>query len=757
MRIPYQAIVDKSLDASGLRAWLKPRHPALAYGVAALLPALAQAARLPLHPPTLIPFITFVPFMLLSASFGGLGPGLLTTVLCTLESVYFATEPTGSFRVADPRNWFGVSALAFTGVVASVLFERLRRARHAHMAAYSELAAIQSHAPVMLLVVDGQLRVRKANDLAVELSGLSAKDVLGFGPGTAIGCLHALADPQGCGHGPECTACTIRTAVLDTLRNGARHSGEEGWVSVSADGSERMRCLQVATVPMQLDEAGRTALICAQDITESKSAQAELRRQAELIDLSHDAIVTLDKNRAITGWNTGAQEMYGWTRGEALGSVLHRLLRTSAAVSVAKIDDILSLAGRWRGELEQECHDGTRLVVDSQQVLLRDSGGRPAGILEIDRDITKNKRAEAELHKAHRRTTAILESISDGFIALDRESRYVYVNQAAERILGVSRQELLGQNLWEVWPNTAETPFGEAQRRAVEQNIPVRVEALYGEPLNGWFEVRNYPSPEGLSQFFTEITARKEAEEEIRRLNAELEQRVRERTAQLEAANQELETFAYTVSHDLRAPLRGVEGWSQALVEDFGSQLDGEARHYLERVRTEAQRMAQLIDDLLQLSRLTNAPLDRGPVDLTELARSIAGNLRETHPSRNLEFAIQPGLTAHGDARLLEVALTNLMGNAVKFTGERAVARIEFGRTEQAGTPVLYIRDNGAGFDMAYAGSLFGAFQRLHKTSEFPGTGIGLATVQRVIRRHGGRIWAEAQVDRGASFYFTLE
>jgi light-regulated signal transduction histidine kinase (bacteriophytochrome) len=185
--------------------------------------------------------------------------------------------------------------------------------------------------------------------------------------------------------------------------------------------------------------------------------------------------------------------------------------------------------------------------------------------------------------------------------------------------------------------------------------------------------------------------------------------------------------------------------------------LDEEARHYLGRVRSEAQRMGQLIDDLLRLSRVTRAPLNRDRVDLTAVAHGIAGSLRELHAGRQIEFAIQPELTASGDAQLLEVALTNLLGNSAKFTGKQPVGRIEVGRTEREGRPAFYVRDNGAGFDMAYARSLFGPFQRLHRASEFPGTGIGLATVQRIIHRHGGRVWAEAQVDRGATFYFTLE
>ena len=241
------------------------------------------------------------------------------------------------------------------------------------------------------------------------------------------------------------------------------------------------------------------------------------------------------------------------------------------------------------------------------------------------------------------------------------------------------------------------------------------------------------------------------------RLNTELERHVKERTVQLEGSNRELEAFCYSVSHDLRAPLRGIDGWSLALLEDYRDKLDEKGRQQLQRVRADTQRMGRLIDDLLMLSRVARGPIQRSPVDLTALAQGVADRLREAEPERRVEFAVQPGLTAQGDARLLEIVLSNLLGNAWKFSGGRPLTQVEFGQTEVEGRPALFVRDNGVGFDMIYAQKLFGAFQRMHKASEFPGTGIGLATVQRVIQRHGGRVWAEAQVDRGATFYFTLE
>jgi light-regulated signal transduction histidine kinase (bacteriophytochrome) len=249
------------------------------------------------------------------------------------------------------------------------------------------------------------------------------------------------------------------------------------------------------------------------------------------------------------------------------------------------------------------------------------------------------------------------------------------------------------------------------------------------------------------------------AEEQIVRLNAELEQRVHEATdhsVQLEAVNKELEAFSYSVSHDLRAPLRAIDGFSQALLEDCGSTLDDQGRHYLQRVRAATERMSQLIDDLLSLARVTRSAMQWESVDLSQLAQTIAAELEKTQPGRRAKVVIAPQLLARGDARLLRIALENLLGNAWKYTSKCPQALIEFGVTASGGQPAYFVRDNGVGFDMAYAGKLFGAFQRLHTEAEFPGTGIGLATVQRIIHRHHGRTWADGAVGQGATFYFTL-
>lgn len=256
-----------------------------------------------------------------------------------------------------------------------------------------------------------------------------------------------------------------------------------------------------------------------------------------------------------------------------------------------------------------------------------------------------------------------------------------------------------------------------------------------------------------LAELQGEVMERQQAQQAVQGLNQEL----RKAIIELEVVNKELEAFSYSVSHDLRAPLRSIDGFSQALLEDCYDHLDLTGQDYLQRIRLATQRMGQLIDDLLKLSRVTRSEMHVESVDLSLLACRICSELQQTQPEREVEFAIQTGLVAKGDARLLEVLLENLLNNAWKFTSKKTQAQIEFGEVSpKSEIPVYFVRDNGAGFEMTYVNKLFVPFQRLHRMNEFPGNGIGLATVQRIVHRHGGRAWAEAGVDRGATFYFTL-
>jgi PAS domain S-box-containing protein len=372
--------------------------------------------------------------------------------------------------------------------------------------------------------------------------------------------------------------------------------------------------------------------------------------------------------------------------------------------------------------------------------------------------ITKRKEAELALARSEALYRAIAANVPDsGVWVFDKDLRFLVAEGPLIAALGGSREMTEGHTLHEVVPSGVAGVVEHGCREALAGRFRSREFEEAGRTF--WARVVPLRDQSGeISRgmiLMNDITQRQRAQEEIRKLNAELELRVQQRTAQLLSANKELEAFSYSVSHDLRAPLRGIDGWSQALLEDYGDCLDDRAQRYLDRVRSETQRMGMLIDDMLQLSRVTQTDLKLEAVDLSALLHNIASRLREEHHARDIDFQIEPGLTICADARLMKIALQNLLDNAVKFTASRPQAVVQFGRTRTNGEDVLFVRDNGVGFDMTYAANLFGAFQRLHRAEEFPGTGIGLATVQRVVHKHGGRVWADSQVDRGATFYFT--
>jgi PAS domain S-box-containing protein len=335
-------------------------------------------------------------------------------------------------------------------------------------------------------------------------------------------------------------------------------------------------------------------------------------------------------------------------------------------------------------------------------------------------------------------------------------SRYLAVNPAFERITGRPAASVVGNTILEVFP-ALEPGWLEAFGRVALTGEPAQFEMRAAE-LGITFDVAAFqPAPNQYACTFSDITARKQAEEGIRQLNAELEQRVRDRTVQLEAANRELEAFSYSVSHDLRAPLRHVHGYVEMLTRELGGQLSDKARRFLQTISAASGEMGVLIDDLLEFSRMGRTEMRDASVELDLLVQEARRDLARATPQRTIIWKIPPLPVVQGDPAMLKQVLVNLLGNAVKYTRPRDPAEIEVGCAgEEDGRIILFVRDNGVGFDPRYAHKLFGVFQRLHRADEFEGTGIGLASVRRIIARHGGRTWAEGAVDQGATFYFTL-
>jgi len=504
------------------------------------------------------------------------------------------------------------------------------------------------------------------------------------------------------------------------------------------------------------------------DITERKQMELDSVQLAAIVKSSDDAIIGKTLDGIITSWNAGVEKIFGYAAAEMIGSLILRLI---PAERQAEEHQILGQIRRGESvqhfETVRQTRAGKLIDVSVTTSPIKDSTGRIVGASKVARDITESKRAEQLLKNSFKEIDDLKAALDEHAIVAitDPQGKITHVNDKFCAISRYSREELLGQdhrlinsgyhpreffrNLWHtiaqgrVW-------HGEMKNKAKDGTF-YWVDSTIVPFLNDQGKPRQYVA------IRTDITERKEAEAEILQLNIDLEERVARRTAELEAANRELEAFSYSVSHDLRAPLRAVNGFAGIVLEDFGSQLPEEGRRHPERVRNGARQMGELIDDLLAFSRLSRQPVNRQAVNASRLVRTALEELAPQRQNRPIEMRVGELPPCQGDPVLLKQVWINLLSNAFKYTRGRDPAVVEIGCTRKNGGDVYFVRDNGTGFDMRYADKLFGVFQRLHRADEFEGTGVGLAIVQRIVHRHGGRAWAEGEVDRGATFSFTLE
>ena len=580
----------------------------------------------------------------------------------------------------------------------------------------------------------------------------------------------------------------MRQAQLEDFRFGLPLvSGESSDIEVVRKGGE-LRAVEMRVV--KADWQGEPVnLASMRDVTERKKGeealaetneklQLELEKRKRAVKLAQQAskfsdgiiatvfepLIILTAQLEIISANRSFYDTFKLTREETTGKLFYELsnqqwdipeLREALEAVLSQNQEIKNL--QVENEFESVGHKV--MLLNAGRVHREDLATNL--ILLTMQDVTERKRSEASLE----RFRAIMEGTPHFVGMADHNGRVMWVNPAGRQMTGVPEHEDVAElKISDFHPEWATNLVqNEGLPCAVRDGVWTAEAAFKsrdGREIPAAMVIISHKSQEGEVEFFStisrDITECKRAEAEIKQLNKDLERRVKERTAELASANKELEAFSYSVSHDLRAPLRGIDGFSQALLEDYSNKMDEDGKDSLQRIRRASQRMGHLIDDLLKLSRLTRDEMRRRPVDLSSMAKDVAQNLQNSNANRDVEFDIAQELVAEADERLVRVALENLLGNAWKFTEKQTRARIEFGSTKDSGEQICFVRDNGVGFDMAYANKLFGAFQRLHDKAEFEGTGIGLATVQRVVSRHGGRIWAEAAVGKGATFYFTL-
>ena len=517
----------------------------------------------------------------------------------------------------------------------------------------------------------------------------------------------------------------------------------------------------------KLGHTVRRALRQAAERSELKHRELQLRENEEryrklIEDVKDYAICLLDESGRIATWNNGAQNISGYTAEEIIGKPLS-IFFTGQDIHEdlpARILENAAREGRWTFDGWQVRKNGSRYWGQWSFTSIRNSAGRIVGFSKIGRDMTEQMKAEEGL----RRLAAIVESSDDAILSKSLDGIITSWNPGATRLFGYVPNEIIGRPIVLLLPpdrleeephilaqikQGRTVPYFETVRRRKDGRL-VDVSVTISPIKDASGQVI------GASQIARDITERKQAAERLKILNQELEQRVRERTAQLEASNRELEAFSYSVSHDLRAPLRHILGYVDILETEAGDRLGENNRHTLRTITESAHQMGQLIDALLAFSRMGRAELRLAPVSLAALVEEARRELRNEWKNRDIDWHIGNLSEVRGDPLMLRQVFINLISNALKYTRPRPQARIEIGSWVDPCEVVCYVRDNGVGFAMEYAGKLFGVFQRLHQSSEFEGTGIGLANVRRIVYKHGGRTWAEGAVNGGATFYFSL-
>ena len=673
--------------------------------------------------------------------------------LAALDAILAARQPFRDFEISHryrdgPERYVQLSGEPtldgsgrFTGYrgVSKDITERRKGEADLHCFR----AAMDATADGVYLVDRASMHFIDVNAAACAMLGLTREEILKLGPeGVLSTPREELARIY------DAVISGSATEPIELLRR--RRNGTQAWVEIRRRAQQLGESWVIVTV--------------ARDITERKRGEAQLRLAARVFDHTQEAIVITDADANILSVNRRFTEITGYRTDEVLG-------RNPRILSSGRQDRefyramwaTIHAQGYWSGEIWNRHKDGHVFAEWLSISAVRDDRGEVINYIAVFVDISQRIAMEAALRASEEKFAKAFHS-SPMFVAIGTlvEGRFIDVNEGFLDGTGHSPEEVIGSTSLDIglWKTPGERQC--AVDAMLENGRLSRFEAELckksGESMicEIWAEPIEIEAEQCIIWVANDVTQHKKAEMEICQLNAELEQRVAARTKALEQANAELEAFSYTVSHDLRAPLRAIHGFSRLLDEQYAGQIDEQGRDMLRRVGAGTRKMGQLIDDLLKLSRISRQAMHVEPLDLSVLAWEVIGDLQADTPERRVAWVIAPQAPAVGDPGLLRVVLQNLIGNAWKYSSRRDDARIEFGVDDKDGRTVYFVRDNGAGFDMAHAKNLFRAFQRLHSAAEFPGSGIGLATVARIVQRHGGDAWGEGRVGEGASFYFVL-
>lgn len=708
-------------------------------------------------------WIFFYPAVYFSSLIGGLWCGVAATAVSTMVGWWFFIRPEGGDAV---QFEIGTAVFVLMGVLFAVFNERwwaakrdlekrvgertddLESALATLRQRKAELRMVTDTAHVGLVIVDARHRYRYANRTYCEILKLPTFDLVGRSVAEVL---------------PDVYTTQIRPRLERAF------GGEKVEYLLhmpNADEAGTSRHFSVSYGPV-MDGAERVVVVAIADVTARKQGDELAARLAAIVESSSDAIIGKDLDGIVTSWNAGAEAVFGFAAADMVGRPITRL------IPAARIHEEQTILERIRRgdpvrhfETQRQHADGRLLDVSITVSPIRDGDGKVVGASKVARDVTGAKRVQRVLRESEERLRLAIDAARLGTWETNYRTGKLVWSTRQEEMMGFAPGTFPGTLeafLALVHPDDRER-LAEAQREAMKPGGSYQAELRFVRRDGSvrWGFVRGQllrgsdGQPERMLGIELDVTERRQTEEAMRRLNAELEHRVRERTAQLESANKELEAFSYTVSHDLRAPLRAINGFSLAVQEDYGAQLPEEGRRFLQNVRDGALRMGNLIDDLLAFSRLSRSPLNRQTVDSVAKVNDALKELGWPLAGRKIDLRIADLPPSDADPDLLKQVWVNLLSNALKYTRRREQARVEVGCLIEAGEPVFFVRDNGSGFDPRYAHKLFGVFQRLHRAEDYEGTGVGLAIVQRIVHRHGGRVWAETELEVGSSFYFTL-